>query len=58
MRLGIGEIPVWQLAISMAILLVTIYFSLILVAKIFRTFLLMYGKTPKMGEIVKMLRQA
>ncbi len=58
MRLGIGEIPVWQLAISMTVLVVTIYFSLILVAKVFRTFLLMYGKTPKMGEIVRILRQA
>jgi len=58
MRLGISEIPIWQLAISMAILVASIYFSLILVAKAFRTFLLMYGKTPKLGEIFRMLRQA
>jgi ABC-2 type transport system permease protein len=58
MRLGIAEIPIWQLAISMAILVASIYFSLILVAKAFRTFLLMYGKTPKLGEIIKLLRQA
>jgi ABC-2 type transport system permease protein len=58
MRLGIAEIPIWQLAISMAILVASIYFSLILVAKAFRTFLLMYGKTPKLSEIIKLLRQA
>ena len=58
MRLGIGEIPIWQLAVSMVLLVITIYLSLVLAAKIFRTFLLMYGKTPKMGEIVKMLKQA
>ena len=58
MRLGIAEIPVWQLAISMTILVASIYFSLILVAKIFRTFLLMHGKTPKLREIFRYLRQA
>lgn len=58
MRLGIAEIPAWQLAISMTILVISIYFSLILVAKVFRTFLLMYGKTPKIKEIIRYLRQA
>lgn len=58
MRLGIAEIPAWQLAISMAILVASIYFSLILVAKVFRTFLLMHGKTPKLREIIRYLRQA
>ena len=58
MRLGIAEIPAWQLAISMAILVASIYLSLVLVAKVFRTFLLMHGKTPKLREIVRYLRQA
>ena len=58
MRLGIAEIPAWQLAISMAILVASIYFSLVLVAKIFRTFLLMHGKTPRLREIIRYLRRA
>ena len=58
MRSGTSDIPLWQLAISMVILAASIYLSLILVAKVFRTFLLMYGKTPKASEIFKLLRQA
>ena len=41
-----------------ALLVAAIFGSLWLAAKAFRTFLLMYGKTPKLGEIVRQLRQA
>jgi ABC-2 type transport system permease protein len=58
MRMGIAEIPLWELGISVALIIATIIGSLFIVAKIFRTFLLMYGKTPKLGEIIKILRQA
>ncbi len=58
MRMGIAEIPLWELAISIALIIATIIGLLFVVAKIFRTFLLMYGKTPKLGEIIKILRQA
>ena len=58
MRLGIADIPAWQLVLSMALLVAAIFGSLWLVAKVFRTFLLMTGKTPKLGEIVRLLRQA
>ncbi len=58
MRMGIAEIPLWQLGISVVLIIATIIGLLFVVAKIFRTFLLMYGKTPKLGEIIKMLRQA
>ena len=58
MRMGIADIPAWQLALSMALLVAAIVGSLWLVAKVFRTFLLMYGKTPKLGEIIRLVRQA
>ena len=58
MRMGIAEIPMWQLGISVTLIIATIFGLLFIVAKIFRTFLLMYGKTPKLGEIIRMLRQA
>jgi ABC-2 type transport system permease protein len=58
MRMGIAEIPLWELGLSIVLIIATIIGSLFIVAKIFRTFLLMYGKTPKLGEIIKMLRQA
>jgi ABC-2 type transport system permease protein len=36
----------------------TIFGAIWLSAKVFRTFLLMYGKTPKFSEIIRSLRQA
>ena len=57
-RMGMTDIPLWQMAISAGLMLLTILGMLWLVAKIFRTFLLMYGKTPKLGEVVRYLRQA
>jgi len=58
LRMGLADIPVWQLATSIALMVITIVGLLFLVAKIFRTFLLMYGKTPKLGEIARYLRQS
>lgn len=58
LRMGLTDIPIWQLAVSMILMVATILGLLVLAAKIFRTFLLMHGKTPKLGEIVRYLRQA
>jgi ABC-2 type transport system permease protein len=58
LRMGLTDIPVWQLAVSIGLMIATIIGLLWLVAKVFRTFLLMYGKTPRLGEIVRYLRQA
>jgi len=58
MRLGLSEISTWELALSITLLVVAIIGSLVLAAKVFRTFLLMYGKTPRIGEIIRTLREA
>ena len=58
LRMGLTDIPIWQLAVSMILMVATILGLLVLAAKIFRTFLLMHGKTPKLGEIIRYLRQA
>ena len=55
-RLGQG-IPVWEIITSMVLLVLTILGSLALAARIFRTFLLMYGKTPGFKEVLRILRQ-
>ncbi len=57
-RLGMAEIATWELVVSILLLILGIVGGLILAAKIFRVFLLMYGKTPKLGEILRLLRQA
>lgn len=57
-RLGIGNISSWQLGLNMTIAVISIAGLLLLGAKVFRTFLLMYGKKPGLREVIKSLRQA
>jgi ABC-2 type transport system permease protein len=56
MRLGVSVIPVWQLVTSIAVLVLTIVGVLFLTIRIFRTYLLMYGKRPGIGEVLRNLR--
>ncbi len=58
MRQGQGEIAFWEILISLFLLVAAIAGSLWLVTKVFRSFLLMYGKTPRFREIVQRLREA
>jgi len=58
LRMGLTDIPIWQLAASIGLMIATIIALMVIVAKIFRTFLLMHGKTPRLGEIIRYLRQA
>ena len=55
-RLGVSEIPAWQLAASIAVLALSIIGALLLTSRVFRTYLLMYGKRPRFGEIIRSLR--
>jgi ABC-2 type transport system permease protein len=56
MRLGVSVIPVWQLVASIAVLVLSIIGVLLLTTKIFRTYLLMYGKRPGAGEVLRSIR--
>ncbi len=47
------NVPVWELALSMTILLVTFIVMTWLAARIYRTGILMYGKKPKLKELLK-----
>lgn len=58
MRINILMPPAWQIALSVAILVASIYGSGLLAAKIFRVGILMYGKRPDVREILKWLRRA
>ena len=57
-RLGMSELPVWELLLSISLLIFGIIGGLWLAAKAFRVFLLMYGKRPKLSDIIHLLRQA
>jgi len=58
LKLGVTDIPAWELAASIIILALSIIVLLFLSIKIFRVYLLMYGKRPGLGEIIRNLRNA
>ena len=56
LRLGLTGVPAWQLATSTAVLVLCIFGGLVLASKLLRTYMLMYGKRPNLGEIIRNLR--
>jgi ABC-2 type transport system permease protein len=56
LRLGLTGVPGWQLAASIAVLALCIFGGLVLSSKLLRTYMLMYGKRPNLGEIIRNLR--
>ncbi len=56
MRLGSTDVAAWQIIVSILVLLLSIAIGLFLTVKIVRTFLLMYGKRPSLGTIIRNLR--
>jgi len=57
MKLSIGAFPVWELLLSITILTASILGAMWLAARVFRTFLLMYGKRPSFREIRRYIRE-
>jgi ABC-2 type transport system permease protein len=58
LRLGVSDVPTWQIVTSIGVLVLSIILALVFSTKIFRTFLLMYGKRPSIAEIIQGLRAA
>jgi ABC-2 type transport system permease protein len=58
LRLGVTGIPAWELAVSIAVLGLSIIGGLILAINVFRIHLLLYGKRPSFGQIIHNLRTA
>jgi ABC-2 type transport system permease protein len=56
LRLGVSDIPAWELAVSIGVLALSVIGFLWLSIKAFRVYLLMYGKRPKLGDLVRNLR--
>ena len=55
-RIPFGDVPAWELALSLGLLLATFIFMTYVSAKIYRVGILMYGKKPNWKEIVKWLK--
>jgi len=56
LRLGVSDIAAWELAVSIAVLVLSIIGVMLIAIRAFRTYLLMYGKRPNWGEIIQNLR--
>lgn len=58
MRLALHAISAWEVALSLIILIGSIVLTMWVAARIFRVFLLMYGKRPTLREIMRDVREA
>lgn len=55
-RMALVEVPMWQMALSVIINILTMFMVMIAAGKIYRVGILITGKKPKMSEIVNWLK--
>ena len=53
-----GDTPAWQIGLSIALMVATIYGMIWLCGRIYRVGILMYGKKPNLPEILKWIKYA
>ena len=57
-RMGMAAVPFWQIALSVLLLMLTIWGVLWFSSRLYRVGILMYGKRATMPEILRWLRQS
>ena len=57
-RIAMSTVPVWEIGVSIAILIVSVFGVGAVSAKIYRVGVLLYGTTPRLGAILKAIRKA
>jgi ABC-2 type transport system permease protein len=57
-RIAMQQPPAWQIALSIGLMLATIYGMILLCGRIYRVGILMYGKKPTLPEIMKWIKYA
>ncbi|MCQ2423832.1 MAG: ABC transporter permease [Clostridia bacterium] len=57
-RICMGFVPLWQIVVSVALMVGANVFIGWLAARIYRIGVLLYGKAPKLGEVFRMLRRS
>lgn len=57
-RIAATAVPFWQIALSVALTLLTLYFSIWIAAKIYRIGILMYGKKPQFKDLIRWIKLA
>jgi ABC-2 type transport system permease protein len=57
-RIILLQPPLWQILLSMALILATVFVTVAFAARVFRVGILMYGKRPSLRELVHWYRLA
>lgn len=57
-RIAMSEVPLYEILISMGILVVSVLGVGVISAKIYRVGVLLYGTTPKLGSLIKAMKKA
>ena len=57
-RIAMSTVPAYEIVISVVILIASVFGIGVLAAKIYRMGVLLYGKAPKLGEILRSVRKA
>ena len=57
-RIVVSDPPAWEIAASIAVLILSTYLVTLFSARVFRVGILMYGKRPNLGEIIRWSRYA
>ncbi len=57
-RIAVTDVPFWQIAASLAALIVSFFGIMWMSAKIYRVGILMYGKKASWGDLLKWIRQS
>jgi ABC-2 type transport system permease protein len=58
LRLGVSGVPIWEIVISILLLVLSIIGALYAVIRVLRIYLLMYGKRPALGEVLRNIRSS
>ncbi len=58
LRMTAVDVPTWDIALSIALLLVASYGAIAVAARVYRTGILMYGKRASLAEVVRWVKQA
>lgn len=58
LRMSLVPIPPWEMAVAIIGLVIAFIAVILLAARIYRVGLLMYGKRPTLGELVRWVRQS
>ena len=56
LRISLAMPPAWEIALSIVLMIATIYGLLWMASRIYRVGILMYGKRPSLPEIMRWLK--